>query len=62
MPLNDAADRLVPNGEAFDPPPKVTDVGVPATPALPESATDVAPEASLSTQYPVGASASTADV
>ena len=62
VPLNDAANWLLASGEKLLTPPKVTDVGVPAAPALPESATDVAPEASLSVQYPVGASASTAVV
>ena len=40
----------------------MTDVGEPGAPALPESATDVAPEASLNGQNPVGLSARTADV
>ena len=37
-------------------------MGTPFAPALPESATDAAPEASLSFQNPVGLSARTADV
>ena len=37
-------------------------MGTPFAPALPESAADVAPEASLSFQNPVGLSASTDDV
>ncbi|CAB4667801.1 unannotated protein [freshwater metagenome] len=35
VPLNDAANWLVANGEKFVAPPKVTDVGTPLAPALP---------------------------